>query len=150
MHEYQKPYSQQTLSVGIEEYFAAHADYLSSRELSPEAVEFFRCHDTAHVVFGCGIALADEAVVKISSFFGTTGGKKVWHGYRLAESKEIYGEITLAEIAITAFKSLVVVPRTIFHCSQMKARWPWEEFDIYLDQPLVEIRAQFGIKVRAP
>lgn len=36
--------------------------------------EFFRCHDAAHVVFGCGTGLDDEAVVKIWSFFGTTRG----------------------------------------------------------------------------
>ena len=50
--------------------------------LSPEAAHFFRCHDTVHVVFGCGTTLDDEAVVKIASLLGTTAGLV---RFRLAE-----------------------------------------------------------------
>lgn len=54
-----------------------------SVDLSAEAEHFFRCHDTAHVVFRCGSTLDDEAAVKIASIFGTTAGFDVLKGYRL-------------------------------------------------------------------
>lgn len=77
MLAYQAQNSTLTLGQGLEEYLTHHADHLSQRKLSRAAEEFFRCHDTIHVLFGCDISLADEAVVKISSLLGTTGGMAV-------------------------------------------------------------------------
>ena len=88
-----------------------------------------------------------EVVVKISSFFGATGGAEVIRGYRLPESKEIYGELVWRDILKTAAKSFYLVPRTIFRCMRMRERWPWLNFEPHLDTPLVRIRADFGIDV---
>ena len=107
----------------------------------------FHSHDVVHVVFGCGLSLEDELVVKVSSFFGTTGGMAVIRGYRLPESKEIYGTLRLADIVRTTAKSLYLVPRTIFRCLRMPKRWPWEGFDDYLGMPLEQLRQQFGVHV---
>ncbi len=120
---------------------------LTSRGMSPEAASFFRCHDVVHVVFGCDVSLEDEAVVKISSFFGTDGGAEVMRGYRLPESNEIYGGLNWSEIIVTTAKAFVLVPRTIWRCTHMTRRWPWTDFDGYLDTSLAEIRQQFGITV---
>ena len=30
---------------------------------------------------------------------------------------------------------------------RMRERWPFEDYDSFLDQPLCEIRARFGIRV---
>jgi len=147
MLEYQSQSSSLTLREGHAEYLSAFSDYLSRRTLSPEAEEFFRCHDIVHIAFGCDLSLQHEMVVKISSFFGTSGGSRVMRGYRLPESKEIYGTIGATDVVTTAAQSLVVVPRVLWRCSRMHKRWPWSDFDEYLDQPLGHIRNEFGIRV---
>ncbi|MFT7654608.1 MAG: hypothetical protein ACI9ON_001447 [Limisphaerales bacterium] len=94
-----------------------------------------------------GLALDDEAVVKISSMLGTAGGMSVLKGYMLPESKEICGDLGISDILKTAANSLVLVPRTVWRCLRMAERWPWGDFDEYMDCPLHDIRQQFGIKV---
>ena len=60
MLDYQEQDSKQTLSEGITEFFAANKQHVKTRVLTPEADEFFRCHDASHVVFGCDISLNSE------------------------------------------------------------------------------------------
>jgi hypothetical protein len=121
--------------------------YPKSAGCSPQAQEFFRCHDAAHVVFGCGTSLPDEAVVKLSSIFGTTGGLSVLKGYRLHESSSIYRELVLTDIIRTLLQSIVIVPRTVVRCLRQHKRWPWREFAEYSQVPLAKLRAEFGIRV---
>ena len=131
----------------MDEYARQFEGQLTTRVLSAEGMHFFRSHDVVHVVFGCDLSLAQEAVVKISSFLGTDGGRAVMRGYRLPESKEIYDELKLRDIFVTTLKSLVLVPRTVWRCWRMTERWPWHNFEVYLDTPLHEIRHRFGIKI---
>ncbi|MEL6363038.1 MAG: hypothetical protein AAFR21_18375 [Pseudomonadota bacterium] len=147
MLEYQKQNSVQSLSEGIAEYFLEHEQYFGSRKMTSEAVEFFRCHDVAHVVFGCDISLNDELVVKISSMFGTTAGFGVLRGYNLAESKEVYDELGVFDALRTAAKSIVLIPMTLWRCFCMRKRWCWDNFDDYLELPLNQLRDHFGVRV---
>jgi hypothetical protein len=112
-----------------------------------ESAEFFRCHDVAHVVFGCGTTLTNEARVKIWSFFGTTAGLSLTRDYRSPDSQEIYEQINWRDIPRTVIRSIVSVPRVLFRCLQMRKRWPWSEFEGYMDVRLDEIRREFGIRV---
>ncbi len=145
MLRYQLSDSGQTLQEGLSEYYASHEGLVSGRGISPAAREFFRCHDAAHVVFGCSTSLADEAVVKIWSFFGTTAGLSLLRAYRLPESQEIYEQLEWSEIARVSLRSLAVVPLVLWRCVRMRKRWPWSEFAGYLSVPLIEIRREFGI-----
>ncbi len=147
MRKFQQQESRQTLSEGLAEYFAVHPGLARGPALSAEAGEFFRCHDVAHVVFGCDTALDDEAVVKLASIFGTTAGLSVLKGYRLHESIDIYRQLRLPEILRSIAHSVVLVPRTAWRCLRQRARWPWDTHQHYLATPLVELRWQFGITV---
>lgn len=147
MHAFERQSSQQTLAQGIAEYYEANPGLAKVRGLSPEAQQFFRCHDAAHVVFGCGNTLNDEAIVKIASIFGTTGGFAVLRGYRLHESRQIYTRLRLSEVVLSILQSVFVIPRTIIRCARQRARWPWENFEQYLHVPLNEIRGRFRIRV---
>jgi len=115
--------------------------------MSPEAQEFFRCHDVVHVLFGCDVALDDEAVVKIASILGTTAGLGVLKGYRLHESLQTYRQLRVLDVFLTIARSVVVVPRTALRCLAQKARWPWAEHQHYMHRPLRELRQSFGVKV---
>lgn len=144
---YQQPLSSQTLREGLAEYRDAHDGLVVGRGLSEAAREFFRCHDVAHVVFGCSTSLTNEAMVKIWSFFGTTAGLGLLRAYRLPESQEIYAEIPARAVPGTALRSLVLVPRVLAGCLRMTERWPWSDHDAYLDAPLCELRGRYGIEV---
>ncbi|MEO5669065.1 MAG: hypothetical protein ABIR26_00110 [Ramlibacter sp.] len=147
MHAFEHQQSLQTLANGIAEYFEANPSLAKGRGVSAKAQEFFRCHDAVHVVFGCGTTLNDEAVVKISSILGTTGGFGVLRGYRLHESIEIYKRLRVTAVLRSIIHSVAVVPRSIFRCLRQKKRWPWRNFEQYMNVPLRELRAEFGIRV---
>ncbi len=150
MLTYQRPDSSSTLAEGLDEYYASRDDLVRGRGLSPAAREFFRCHDVAHVVFGCDTTLPHEAVVKIWSFFGTTEGVKLWRAYRLPESQEIYEQIAWRDVATTSLRAVVLVPLVLWRCARMRKRWPWADFDGHLARRLSEIRREFGIEPVLP
>jgi hypothetical protein len=146
MLEYQRLDTELTLAEGLREYYASRDGLVSGRGISEAAREFFRCHDAAHVVFGCSTALLDEAVVKVWSFLGTTGGREVFRGYRLPESKEIYGRITWRDTVATALRAAGTLPRVVWRCVRMRKRWPWAGFERHLGTPLRAIRSEYGIQ----
>ncbi len=146
MLEYQQTDTEMTLQQGLEEYYASRDDLQHGRGMSAAAMDFFRFHDTVHVVFGCNTELPSEAGVKMWSFFGTDAGLKRLHqGYRLDESKEIYTSIGFSQIVDAGLRSLSIVPVVMFHSFRMKKRWHWSDFDEYLTIPLKSIREEFGI-----
>jgi len=136
-----------SLEEGIAEYYRAHPFLKRDEQLGAEAREFFRCHDAVHVLYGCDTSLPHEAIVKISSIFGTSAGFSVLRGYSLYDSIDIYRTLKLTEILMTIVAAIVIVPRTILRCARQKARWPWCEFATHMATPLVELRAEFGIRV---
>ena len=146
MLEYQRPDSELTLAAGLREYYTTNEGLVSARSASPAAAEFFRCHDAAHVVFGCTTSLHNEAIVKMWSFFGTTAGLGLIRAYRLPESREIYTRLKFGDIVSTAIRSVVSVPLVLWRCIRMHKRWRWSEFDPYLDVSLAEIRREHGIR----
>lgn len=147
MHAFEQQDSPQTLRAGLAEYYGKNPQLVRGEKLSPEAREFFRCHDAAHVVFGCGTTLPHEAVVKLSSIFGTTGGFSVLRGYRLHESIDIYRRLGVGEVLATLAQSLFIVPRTVYRCLRQRRRWPWSDFEAEMDVPLGTLRAGYGIRV---
>lgn len=146
-YDYAHPRSRQTLREGLAEYHARHPGLATARDLSREAQAFFDCHDAAHVLYGCGDSLDDEAVVKIASVFGTTGGLRVLRGYRLHESRAIYRRLAAGDVFRTALHAIVLVPRTVWRCLAQRRRWPWDRFETHLDTPLDALRAEYGIRV---
>ncbi len=147
MLEYQHSDTTLTLESGLAEYYASRADLVGGRGVSPAAREFFRCHDAAHVVFGCSTTLLNEAMVKIWSFFGTTRGLSLVREYRLPESKEIYKQLEWSSIAPTAIRSATVLPRVMTRCVRMHKRWPWSDFEVFQHVELRELRREYGIRV---
>lgn len=146
--KYLEQHSSQTLAEGLAEYYGSRDDLAVGRGLSDAAREFFRCHDTAHVVFGCHTTLPSEACVKMWSFFGTdVGFRRLQVGYGLPESGEIYQKLTFPQMIEAGRASFRIVPAVIARSRRMTKKWPWSDFDEYMDTALNEIRGQFGIEV---
>jgi hypothetical protein len=145
--QFQSSASIQTLTEALAEYYAASPELARGDALSPDARDFFRSHDVVHVVYGCGTSMPDEAVVKLASLFGTTGGFSVLRGYRLHESVDIYRRLPLGGTLIALLASPFIVVRTLVRCSRQHAKWPWSSHEQHMQTPLRELRAQFGIEV---
>ncbi len=146
-HAFEHQGSQQTLAEGLAEYHQKNPDLVKGRSLSPEARLFFQRHDVVHVIYGCGTSLPEEAVVKIASLVGTTGGLRVLSGYRLHESIEIYRHLPVMATLHSIASSVFLVPRTVWRCLRQHRRWPWEHYEPYLPRPLCDLRAEFGVQV---
>lgn len=146
-HRFESASSTQTLEEGLAEYFAANPALKRGGSLSPEAQEFFRCHDAVHVLYGCGTSMPDEAIVKLASLFGTTGGLSALRGYLLHESLDIYRRLPLASTVVALLSAPYLISRTIWRCVRQRSAWPWAQHEPYMNTPLHELRARFGIKV---
>lgn len=147
MLAYRSQSARLSLADGLAEYYREHPFLTRGGHLRAEAQEFFRCHDAVHVLYGCDTSLPDEAVVKLSSIFGTSAGFGVLKGYSLYESIDIYRKLKLGEVLGTMLAAIVIVPRSIWRCRQQRKRWPWSDFDAHLQTPLCDLRAAFGIRV---
>lgn len=146
-HSFESPDARITLAEGLQQYYAQNPGLKRGEALPQAAREFFRCHDAAHVVFGCGASLADEAVVKLSSVFGTTAGLGVLKGYALYDSLDIYRRLPLGEVLTVIAAAPLLAARTILRRQRQRRRWPWSDFAALLDRPLDELRRDFGIIV---
>ena len=139
-----------TLRQGLAQFYQEHQEYLSHNKdnNSKEAESFFRSHNVAHVLFGCDISLYGEGSVKIWTIFGTTLG--FWNhlkGYREANTFTLSRNFSVIHFFSHIFKFLIAIPVIIIRSSRMSKRWPWSEFDAYLDRPISDIRREFNIKV---
>ncbi len=145
---FQNAETSQTLGEGLQEYYASRDDLARGRGLSDQAQEFFRCHDAAHVLFGCSTTLLNEGMVKMWSFFGTDAGiGRLLSYYRLPESQEIYTTLAWGDVASTAARSTIVMPKVLLRCRRMSRRWPWAEPEHHSGAPLADLRRDFGIDV---
>ena len=91
--------------------------------------------------------MPDEAIVKLSSLFGTTGGFQVLRGYMNYETLDIYTKLPLGSTLLALVSAPYLIVRTLWRCTRQHRRWPWIEHEQYLDTPLHELRSLFGIKV---
>ncbi|MGH6910543.1 MAG: hypothetical protein ACREEG_10175 [Phenylobacterium sp.] len=87
------------------------------------------------MVFGCGTSLADEAVVKFSSLFGTSGGLSVLRGYALYDPFDIYRTLSPADVLTTIAAAPILLPRTIARRFRQAKLWPRSDFGPLLDRP---------------
>ncbi len=137
-----------TLREGLDQYFARNAAVLVDRELSPEAQAFFRCHDVAHVVFGCDTSLYGEGTLKLYTLFGTTlGFWKHLSGYSEASAFALFRQYSVAHLAKNILRLLRSMPGTILRARQMSKPWPWDDHSRYMDRSLEEIRREFNIPI---
>ena len=147
-HRFESRHSTQTLAEGLAEYFGAHPELKREDQLaSAEARRFFLSHDIVHVLYGCGTSMPDEAVVKIASLLGTTGGLQVLRGYAHHETLDIYRRLPWASTLLALLAAPYLIVRTAWRCSRQHRRWPWADNECFMSVPLAELRSSFGIRV---
>jgi len=145
---YQAPDSRMTLRQGIAEYFRQSGGLMNQSELPLDLGLGLRCHDVAHVVFGCDTTLLGEVVLARWSLFGVTGSMRPYLiGLRRRETRGLFRDALAAFRPAMLWHMLKFATVALVRSLRMRERWPFEDYGQYLDQPLWEIRERFGIRV---
>lgn len=138
----------QTLREGLAEYYARNPRLLDPGGLPAEAARLFRQHDAAHVVFGCDTTLRGETRVDTWTIFASSIGLRGYLAYlRLPQVNEIFRDAGAARIAAELLRCLPDLVRIVRRSRRLARKWPWERFEDHLDDPLRDIRAEFGIRI---
>jgi len=145
---YIKQDSVQNLRAAIAEYYECNPGLLAPADLPDEVALLFRQHDAGHVVFGCDTSLRGETLIDIWTVFATTAGLKGYLEYfKHPQVNQIFSETGYWRIALEFVRCLPDVLRVIQRSRQLVAKWPWSDYENYLNQPLCEIRREFNITV---
>ncbi len=148
MLKYQEQASSQTLTEALSEYRAANPGLDEARGPGGAGAEFFRCHDTAHVVFGCSTSLVGEALADAWTLFGTTVTVGQFLGFlKIEEHQGIIAKVGWWGVLATFVRSAPLFILVAWRGLRMTSKWPWSRFDSYLDRSLVEIRRRFNVHV---
>ncbi|MGB1217838.1 MAG: Coq4 family protein, partial [Saprospiraceae bacterium] len=137
-----------TLQQGLDEFQKRNKKYFSEKPKSPKGEAFLKCHDIAHVVFGCDTTLYGEGLVKIWTTFGTTSSiRDVTNGYNDANAFELFKEYSIRHVLKNIFKLLITIPKVIYRAKKMKKPWSFTGYEKHLNTPIHEIRKEYHIKV---
>lgn len=145
---YLDQHSNQTLSEGIAEYYAANPMLLDPDGMDPAASRLFKQHDAGHVIFGCDTSLRGETLIDTWTIFGTTARLKGYMEYfRHPQIYQIFDDVGYLNMTIEFLRCIPEVFRVLARCRRLKARWPWDGYEQYLGRTLEDLRDQFNIRV---
>ncbi len=140
--------STQSLREGIAEYYAHNSELLDPSRLPRDAAELFRQHDAGHVIFGCDTSLRGETLIDTWTVFATTAGLRGYLKYfKYPQVNQIFAETGYWRIVLEFVRCLGDVLRVLVRSRRISARWPWQNYERYLDRTLSEIRREFNIRV---
>ncbi len=146
--QYTRIDSVQSLQEGIDEYYACNAFLLDPTGLPPEVSTLFRQHDAGHVLFGCDTSLRGETLIDTWTILGTTAGLRGYLQYfRYPQVNQIFKAVGPWVIFVESLKCSPDVARVFWRSYRMNCRWPWSEYELYLDRPLCDLRQQFNIRI---
>ncbi|GAB4566255.1 MAG: hypothetical protein Tsb0020_17750 [Haliangiales bacterium] len=150
---YQEQDAKMTLAEGLAEYQRANASVLfdpdaPDSEMNTESAKFFRRHDTCHVVFGCNTSIPQEAAADMWTIFGVDISlRDYYRALKLNEVQSLLDDVGRLRLAWASVKAVPTIWRAMWRARAMHKKWPWADHAMYLDRPLAEIRAEFGIRV---
>ena len=150
---YQNADSALTLREGLAVYFAANPGLTVVDPGDPEA-ELFLPHDACHIVFGLGTSLVEEGMADIWTMFGADIGitryLKMMKYVASLEPASIVKPLGLWVILRDTVLGTGAMLRSAWRARAMHKKWTFRGYTDYLDTPLLEIRAEFGIRVFHP
>ncbi|MEM7697281.1 MAG: hypothetical protein AAF236_02620 [Verrucomicrobiota bacterium] len=147
--DYLSANSTQSLREGIAELrIAEGAENDAAEHLAPELLDDIDIHDAIHVLFACPTDLRGEIIAHIWTAFGTTVSMADMHRVNAhRDHREVLRQIGHRKLIATWLRSIPTIGKTLLRARRMKAKWPVEEMDQFLDRPLNELRSDFGIRV---
>lgn len=148
-HEYQRPETDMTLREGLEEYYRVHENVTPPSAYDEGgAHELFRNHDVGHVVFGTTTTMEDEARTDTWLMYGCDVGFWGYMAYlKQPEATAILKEIGWAKLLGGLWPMTRAMFQTRRRARKMAKKWPWAQHDELMEQPLAELRREYGIQV---
>jgi len=138
-----------TLRQGLAEYHAMIPGLVAEDGLSDDALDLFHHHDVAHVVFGCDTSVRHEAMVDTWTVFGTDVGVSEYLAYlKVPETRQVLEDTGYLKITWLSGLAVPAVLRVVRAARRMQKKWPWRDHAAWMDRPLSELRAEFGIVVQ--
>jgi len=146
---YTRQDSELTVSQALDEFY----------QRNPKAVRqtgdglrdnFFRSHDTIHVVFGCDTTIHDEALADMWTIFGSDLGFRNYLKYLgpLQEDlKDILAGAGTAELLSQSLKALPDAFSVVVRSRSMRKKWRWLDHQEFLNRPLKDVRDELNIEV---
>lgn len=117
-------------------------------QMSPEMRTTFESHDAVHVLFACGTTIQDEIAAHVWMVFGTTAKLSEMHrAVANREHRHVLSGIGHFKLLRVWVGCLPQIFKIIAKCLRMKKRFPLEELSRLKEQPLCEIRYEYGIVV---
>lgn len=138
-----------TLQEAIDELRLAEGEeiYLPEK-LAPEIRQAIDAHDAVHTIFGCDISKRDEVAAHVFMLLGTTVTMKELKSVATHRDHRKMttdaGHLEMLKTAVGAFPRLAKASWTAL---KMTKRFPWQNYNKYLDRKLSEIRSEFGIRI---
>lgn len=135
-----------TLGEAIQKLRAAEFVDDMTDKISVEITQVFEQHDAVHVLFNCGTSIQDEIAVHIWMLFATTA--KIGEMHRAVAKLEHrnvlsgIGHLKLFGIWVTSLPRIFSI---IFKSLHMKKKLAVEELATLKEQPIIEIRREYGI-----
>ncbi len=146
--DYQRPHTTLTLREGLAEYYRVNPGLSEPAHLTDaHSATYFHNHDCTHVIFGTHTGDLDEAANDMLTLFGVDITAREYAGGFLAttEAEDIAKNFVMRSLAVVLWQTVRLLPALWRRTRQMPRRWPWNPPDAYLDRPLSELRAEFGI-----
>jgi hypothetical protein len=146
---YQRQETEQTLGAGLAEYRTVFGDKLLREEkMDAESARLFHGHDCCHVLFGCDTSTVGEGLVDTWTLIGSDVGFSTYSKYLNSPTvKAIFRQVGLGPLLWGFLIGLPDVIRAAWRAWHMKKKWPFFSADTYMQRPIREIRAEFGIHV---
>lgn len=148
---YFDPMSKQTLHEAILELRALEGADDAVVNLAPELRDDIEIHDVIHVLFACSTDLASEVIAHIWTVFGTTYNvRKMVRVNMHQDHQDVLARIGHAQLLKMWVYKIPEIVKTLYRANRMVRRFPVQEYSRYLDQQLIEIREEFGIRLTSP
>ena len=108
-----------------------------------------RYHDTVHVLFGSDTSVAGEVLADSWVLTGTDQTLRSYarQYYGMQEARQLIAPYLNLRTGIEMIAALPLMVRVWRRAQRMTRKWPYLDHARYLDVPLKELRAQFGIEV---
>ncbi len=139
-----------TLREGLDEYYGANSGLFDTGQASSEKLgAYLRNHDVTHIVFGTTTMIADEMLQDMWTLLAVDVAKKeyVFDFLGTDESKVLMQSLKLWETLRVMVMAVPAGLKIWARSREMTRKWPWKDWEGYLDKPLGEIRREFNIRV---
>jgi len=151
--EYQLSDATMTLREGLAEYYRVNPGLSDPADINdPTSALYFRNHDSTHVVFGTHTGELHEGINDLWTIFGVDIRFRDYAGgfFATDESKTIAKQFELKTMIRILWQTVRLWPELRRRARAMTKKWPWTPPEVFLDRPLNELRAEFGIELLRP